>query len=438
MPVSRKILIVSYAGAGHINPSLTFADRLRKMGVDVTISTSFFVLKNIKDKDTTPPGLTFAPFSDGHDNGIQPTTTLQQFISDFATNGARSVGETITSAVAAGQPFDHLVYTSGIPWAAKVAQAHKLKSSLLWCQPATVLNIHYYYFNGYENLIADNMNNASFPIELPGLPSLTTADLPSFYSPSRPKEHEFLMQVLEDHVDALKTAPRVLVTSFNELEIESITASEQLEFLPIGPLIRSDGKENDECIKWLDTKLEASVVYVAFGSQAILSMEQVEEIATGLVTSNRPFLWVIRDSEQARRVSKTAQLQTQGMIVEWCSQVAVLNHRSIGCFVTHGGWNSTIEALVASVPAVVFPQWAGQPTNAKMIEDVWKTGVRVTRRGDGVVDGKEIDRCLQKVMTGDDSGEMRRNACKWRNLATEALENGGSSTVNLQAFVNDL
>ncbi|KAI3723399.1 hypothetical protein L2E82_34937 [Cichorium intybus] len=102
----------------------------------------------------------------------------------------------------------------------------------------------------------------------------------------------------------------------------------------------------------------------------------------------------------------------------------------------HGGWNSTVETLVAGVPAVVFPQWADQGTNAKMVEDVWRTGVRVRRReGDGVVEGKEIERCVEMVMGDED---IKRNAEKWRKLAREALSDGGPSTVNLQAFLNDV
>ncbi|KAI3760401.1 hypothetical protein L1987_50796 [Smallanthus sonchifolius] len=360
-------------------------------------------------------------------------------MSDFATNGACAVAEIISSAAASDHPFDHLVYTTGIPWAATVANAYNVKCSLLWCQPATVLNIYYYYFNGYANLISNNMNASTFSVSLPGLPPLTIDDLPSFLLSSRPKEHDFLLQDLKDQIDALKTAPRILVSSFNELELESIKAMDQLEFFPIGPLVtvQSERKGKDECIEWLNTKPKASVVYVSFGSVATLSMDQVEEIAIGLIETGRPFLWVIRDSEQVGRLSKT-ELQKQGMIVNWCCQVVVLNHRSIGCFVTHCGWNSTVEALAAGVPSVVFPQWSDQPTNAKMVEYVWKTGVRVKRRGrDGVVEGREIDRCVEMVMAGDDSGEMRRNAHKWRVLATEALNNGGSSTINLQAFLDD-
>ena len=94
-----------------------------------------------------------------------------------------------------------------------------------------------------------------------------------------------------------------------------------------------------------------------------------------------------------------------------------------------------MESLVAGVPTVVFPQWSDQGTNGKMIQDVWKTGVRVTRReGDGIVEGKEIKRCVEMVIEGE---EMTRNAEKWRDLAREALSDGGSSNVNLQAFLDD-
>ena len=67
------------------------------------------------------------------------------------------------------------------------------------------------------------------------------------------------------------------------------------------------------------------------------------------------------------------------------SQVEVLSHGSLGCFVTHCGWNSTMESLGSGVPMVAFPQWTDQGTNAKMVQDVWKTGVRVDDKvnGDG-------------------------------------------------------
>ncbi|KAI3746956.1 hypothetical protein L6452_09398 [Arctium lappa] len=445
----RKILIVTYPGQGHVIPSLRFAKRLLNMGVDVTYSTSLSVVRRMENDTTTPHGLTFAPFSDGHDAGKQPHTTLQQFVTDFASNGASAVAEIISSTTAAGQPFDHLVYTTVVSWAARVAEAHGIKSTVLWCQSATILDIYYYYFNDYQSLIFNN-SDPTFPINLPGLPPLTIADLPSFVLPSCPKEHDFLLPILKDHVDVLKLSPRILVNSFNELEFDSIRAIEKLEFLPIGPLVPSEfvvrkesnnnssllKKTEDDYIQWLNTKPKSSVVYVSFGTIATFSMDQMEEIAIGLLESHRPFVWAIGDSGIAERLSKIEELQKQGMIVDWCSQVEVLCHQAIGCFVTYCGWNSTVEALLGGVPMAVFPQWSDQATNGKMVEDVWRTGVRVRRReGDGMVEGREIKRCVEIVM-GDE--EMKRNAEKWRNLARETLNNGGSSTINLRAFLDDI
>ncbi|KAI3746952.1 hypothetical protein L6452_09394 [Arctium lappa] len=226
---------------------------------------------------TTPYGLTFSPFSDGHDNGQQPNITLQQFVSDFATNGASAVADIISSATAANQPFDHLVYTIIAPWAARVADDHSIKSTVLWCQSATAMDVYYYHFDGYQGLISNNNDNPTFPINFSGLPPLTIADLPSFFLPSNANENHFVLSLLKDHVDALKLSPTVLVNSFNELELESIKAIEKRVFLPIGPLVPSeflDGKDSmnaysgddffnkpeDDYIQWLNTKPKSSVV----------------------------------------------------------------------------------------------------------------------------------------------------------------------------------
>ncbi|KAI3798198.1 hypothetical protein L1987_33467 [Smallanthus sonchifolius] len=255
--------------------------------------------------------------------------------------------------------------------------------------------------------------------------------------------------MLKDHIDLLKIAPRILVNTFDELEIVSIPAIEKYMIGPLVPSVFLDGrgpsynslgydlfeKPEEDYIKWLNTKPKSSVVYASFGSMATLSIDQAEELASALVESRRPFLWVIRDGGQAVKLRNIEVLRKQGMIVGWCSQVEVLNHQAIGCFLTHCGWNSTTEALAAGVPTVGFPQWSDEATNAKMIEDVWKTGVKVKKsEGDGIVEGKEIKRCVEMVI---EDGEMRRNAEKWKELARQALNNGGSSAVNLQVFLDD-
>ncbi|CAI0544469.1 unnamed protein product [Linum tenue] len=105
-------------------------------------------------------------------------------------------------------------------------------------------------------------------------------------------------------------------------------------------------------------------------------------------------------------------------------QVEILASGKVGCFFTHCGWNSTIEALSLGIPMVAFPQWTDQPPNAKLVEDVWRAGVRVT-----------VERCLREVMEGESGREMKRSVEKWRELAVLAVSEGGSSDQSLDEFV---
>ena len=107
----------------------------------------------------------------------------------------------------------------------------------------------------------------------------------------------------------------------------------------------------------------------------------MEEIGHGLLKCGSPFLWVIREEQDGDKMedklSCKDELEKQGKIVSWCSQVEVLKHPSVGCFLTHCGWNSTLESIASKVPIVACPLWNDQVCNAKLIHDIWKNGVRV-------------------------------------------------------------
>ncbi|CAI0414146.1 unnamed protein product [Linum tenue] len=111
-----------------------------------------------------------------------------------------------------------------------------------------------------------------------------------------------------------------------------------------------------------------------------------------------------------------------------CSQLEVLASGVVGCFVTHCGWNSTMEALSLGVAMVAMPRWTDQTTNAKFITDVWGVGVRA----------EEIERCVRQVMEGEKGEEIRKNGEKWRKLVQEAVSEGGSSDRNINVFAQSL
>lgn len=435
------------------------------MGVQVTFATSVSARRRISKTTGIPAGLRFAAFSDGYDDGFKLTDDAQRFMSEIRSRGSQGLKDIILSSTEEGCAVTSLVYSLLLPWAAEVARAVHIPSALLWIQPAAVLDIYYYYFHGYSEVITNSCNGPSCQtIELPGLPLLNSRDLPSFLLPSSSSStYSFALTSFKDQMDILdvEEKPKVLVNTFDTLEPEALRAISKLNLIPIGPLLPPaffNGKDPSDnsfradlfqksgnYIEWLNSKPEASVVYVSFGSILVLPKKQMEEIARGLLESGRPFLWVVREKEggdeakDKEKLSCVDDLEQLGMIVPWCSQLEVLSHPSLGCFVTHCGWNSTLESLISGVPVVAFPQWTDQGTNAKLIEDVWKTGVRVTAKDEGLVDGEEVRRCIEMVMGSDGRGEeMRRHAKKWKELGREAMKDGGSSYTNLKSFVEDI
>ncbi|EYU32718.1 hypothetical protein ABFS82_14G039100 [Erythranthe guttata] len=472
----HHVLLVTFPAQGHINPSLQFAKRLAKLGVAVTFLTSSSAVRRMT---TTAAAINFASFSDGFDGGWSNDET-QNFMAALRTHGSKAVEDAVAAAAAENRPFSRVIYTLLVPWAGQVAHRLRVPVTLLWIQPAILFGVYFYYFNKYFDAAAmneeddGNNNNNNKIIELPGLPPFAPSDLPSFMSASNPSMYDFALPTFTENFEILdrEISPTVLINTFQSLESEALTAITKYKLTAIGPLIPSaflDGKDptdtsfggdlikkppSQDYLQYLDSKPKSSVVYVAFGSYSELSKPQMAEIAKGLIKSGKPFLWVIRGAESVEKLDGIfsgifpgggslmyrEELERQGKIVGWCTQVEVLSHPSVGCFFTHCGWNSTLESLVCGVPVVGFPQWTDQTTNAKLVEDFWRSGVRVGGGGGGgVVEGDEIERCLGVVMGGGDrAAEMRREAEKWRGLAKEAMEEDGSSNVNLKSFVDEL
>lgn len=454
-------LLIAFPSRGAINPALQLAERLTHAGSRVTFFTTVSAHRGMIEP-VCLDGVTFATFSDGYDNGYELGDDVDHFMAELKRRGSEALRGLIEYSSGRGLRFTCALHTM-FRWADEVARSFQIQSVLVWIQPATVFGIYYHYFNGYEDVIksvtSQSCDTTSL-IRLPGLPPLTDRDLPSFFNPDN--KYAFGLLHMQSQFKQLKEGGKpnmVLLNTFDMLELEVLRAIGTLNLVGIGPLVpfrfldAQDRNSSDESsrgdhfqgskeyVQWLNTKKEASVIYVAFGSIAKFSKAQKLEIAHGLLETGRPFLWVVRKTvgDDDELIYKE-ELDKRGMIIPWCSQMEVLSHRSIGCFFTHCGWNSTLESLACGVPMVAFPQFTDQMTNSKLVEDVWKVGVRVSEiNEDGIiVKGGEIKKCLELVMGSGERGDgIRRNARKWKNLAMEASKEGGSSDKNLRAFVEE-
>ncbi|XP_011628727.1 UDP-glycosyltransferase 74E1 [Amborella trichopoda] len=449
---SAHVLLLPYPLLGHINPLLQFADRLASHGFRATIVAPIRSRGDFRKADPSAlASVNLEFFSDGHDNGFPLDLSLKAQDSNFSRVGSRAVGDLIDRLTLEGARPVCLIYNSFLPWALDVAHHHGILGVTFLTQPCAVCTIYIRYIRGFPVLPKE----PDGCVAIPGLPLLGLRDLPSFITQTEGDPYH--LELLSGQFKNIDQADYVLVNSFDSLEAEvRREMAEPWSPKLIGPALPSvyigsrnprasktsdeQGKPTD-CLHWLDDRSAGSVVYVSFGSLAALSPEQMEEVAGALRWCKWPFLWVVRlpfanqKGGNALPQGFIEATSEQGLVVPWCPQLDVLVHRAVGCFVTHCGWNSTLEGLTQGVPMIAIPQWSDQPTNSKLVSDVWKLGVRAEADETEVVRRGELERCIREVMEGERGAELRRNAERWRDLAREAVADGGSSDNNIKEFV---
>ncbi|CAL4894200.1 unnamed protein product [Urochloa decumbens] len=285
---------------------------------------------------------------------------------------------------------------------------------------------------------------------IPGTKSIRFADLaPTHTNPA------LLDRVIEAYSTGVKKAQCVIFTSFQELESDAIAAIRQELPCPVyavGPCIpfmalqqEEDNKPNnkypdgdgDGHMAWLDAQPAGSVLYVSLGSFLSVSSAQLDEIAGGLAASGARFLWVLRDAGARARVARVGG--GRGVAVPWTDQLRVLCHPSVGGFFTHSGMNSTLEAVYAGVPMLTLPIAFDQPTNSRLVAEVWKTGIglKETTAQGGVVGREEIAAAVERLMRpgSAEAVEMRKRASLLKDAARAACEEGGSSWKDVTSFI---
>ncbi|KAG8089774.1 hypothetical protein GUJ93_ZPchr0011g27865 [Zizania palustris] len=402
-------------------------------------------------------GVDYAAFTDGFDDGFQPERCDgAAFVGRLQLVGPASLARLAAALRARGRPVTCVVYTLLLPFAADVARDLNVPAYFFWTMPAAVLSVYYHYFHGRHGVVdaaAGVRDDPNRRVEVPGLEFLRARDLPSLLTGPSPYLQAFreMFHVVEATAAAYGhgkrgAMPRVLVNTFDALETEALASVPGIDLIPVGPMVIDDTADNagdlfeqDDNVgymHWLDNQPEASVVYISFGSLAVLSAKQLEEIRRCLEVTNRPFLWVVRrDNRTSRGGATSLPVATPegGMVVEWCSQARVLAHRAVGCFVTHGGWNSTLESVACGVPVVMAPQWSDQATNARMAEARWGVGVRADAAADadGTVLSSELARCINAVM-GDsvEARAIRRRASQWKARTAKALSASAAADID--------
>uniref|UniRef100_M8BQ73 Cytokinin-O-glucosyltransferase 2 n=1 Tax=Aegilops tauschii TaxID=37682 RepID=M8BQ73_AEGTA len=311
--------------------------------------------------------------------------------------------------------------------------------------------------NGEDDDLTDGY--LDMPVEdVPGLKSMRLRDFPTFIRTTDPDE--FMVRYAIKETERAAGATAVILNSFGDLESEAVEAMEPLlgdgngkpKVYTVGPLSllapRSTSstisslslwKEQEECLQWLQGKEPASVVYVNFGSIVVMTSEQLVEFAWGLANSGQHFMWVIRPDlvrGDSAVLPPEFLTETAGrrLMASWCPQQEVLNHPAVGAFLTHSGWNSTLESMCGGVPVISWPFFGDQQTNCRYQCKEWGVGMEI----DSNVQRDAVTGLIAELMDGEKGKQMRKRAEEWQEKAIMAAKPGGSSHRNFDELVRDV
>ena len=272
------------------------------------------------------------------------------------------------------------------------------------------------------------------------IPMLNSNRLP-WSCPDDARLQGTIFRMLFTTVQIMDFSKWVLCNSFYELDSSSCELIPNI--LPIGPLLASNHlghyaanlwPEDSTCITWLHQQPAASVIYVAFGSYAILTQPQFNELALGLELVSRPFLWVVRSDGSAAEFPDgfIQRVADQGKIVSWAPQEEVLTHPSVACFLSHCGWNSTLDGLATGVPILCWPYFGDQFLNRSYIINKWKVGLGLDPDENGFISRHEIKEKIQELVLDDG---IKANSTMLKEMARKSVSEGGSSYNNFRTFI---
>ena len=140
----------------------------------------------------------------------------------------------------------------------------------------------------------------------------------------------------------------------------------------------------------------------------------------GLKASGQQFIWVVRkgknEKEEEGWLPKgfEKRMEGKGLIIRgWAPQMLILDHEAVGGFVTHCGWNSTLEGVTAGLPMITWPMATEQFYNEKLVTEVLKIGVGVGAHQwiKVMVDDikkEAIEEAVKLSMVGDEAEEISR------------------------------
>lgn len=456
-----ELVFVPAPARGHLLSALEFANQL--LSRDDRFSVTILLIKL--------PFQLSLPLLNSHANNLRyvdvPTPeqipppelvseSLEKYISDCIESHKSNVKEIVANLLPKPTSFSGLVVDMFCTAMIGVAEELGVPSYVFFTSSAGFLGFILYLGDRDGGVFEESDPESDIPSFANPVP---TRVLPSFAFNRRGGLASFV-----DHAREFKKTKGIIINTVLELESHAVGSFSYRGTPPVytvGPLLdlsgnmRPERSQDDEKIfKWLDRQSPKSVVFLCFGSQGAFDAPQLREIAIGLEQSGQRFLWSVRKTPPQGKIMPgdyqdpgeflphgfLERTKEVGLLCGWVPQVEVLAHKAIGGFVSHCGWNSTLESLWFGVPIATWPMYAEQQMNAfQMVRDLGlAVELRLDYKKDGgdVVTADQIARAVRCLVDGD--GEVRRRVEEMSEKCRRAVVDSGSSFVSFGQLIEDV
>ncbi|KAH7437493.1 hypothetical protein KP509_05G074600 [Ceratopteris richardii] len=337
-----------------------------------------------------------------------------------------------------------------------------------------------------------DVSDKSAIFRLRGLPPLHVSEVPDIsWSPNALCSFDYTLR----STASWREASGILFNTAYEIEKEVIDSlrerAPEMDIRAVGPVlppcflntqpecgdhsVPNVGNKNARhaCLQWLDQHPPSSVIYIAFGTIASLNVNQIHELAMGIEASNQRFLWIIRAQPSTEAELEGKEKNDSMAIGEFGSpfpegfaertrergkifwgvgpQREILSHKSVGGFLTHCGWNSTLEALCKGIPMLCYPMFGDQGLNCMLLEHI-HAGSRLVegRKGrngcgcgeredegrEGFIRREEVEQKMRWLMDLD--CPLRSSVSRVRETLCMTALPGGSSYCSLEGFLETI
>ncbi|KAL3818263.1 hypothetical protein ACJIZ3_004168 [Penstemon smallii] len=463
-PLPTHVAMLPTPGMGHLIPFIELARKLNQQHNFITIT---FILPddglNMKPQKALLKSINFintiflppVNFDDLPEN-----TTLETRISLTVIRSLHSVRESLSQLNESIGLSAFIVDMFGA-LSFDVVKDLGVPLYIFFTSAAMILSLAL-HFPKLDELTDSEYRDLPEPVKIPGCVPVHGSDFPDTLQDKKSQTYEGMLELCRKY----QLAEGILVNGFLDLEPDIYKAFEAQDHglgginippvYPVGPLVRTrlgDNNEDDkvECLKWLDEQPNGSVLFVSFGSGGTLSREQLKELGLGLEMSGQRFLWVVKSPSHDKVKYATyftfadddldplefiERTNAKGfLLAQWAPQIEILSHRAVGGFVTHCGWNSTLESIIHGVPLIAWPLFAEQKMNAVLLSEDLKVAFRVRENENGVVDSEQIAKLGTSLIEGEEGMELRNRIRNIQGAAIQALSQDGHSTKSLAKVV---